>query len=174
MVNFTLIDYTLSTIFNFDKNELLEKIKVNESKSKEHEFLRLNIISSLINNLSHNVHEEYPQKVFEIGKTFSFKNTIVENWSLGVLIASNNTNYTEIKSVLQSISKLNFGEQFTTKKKERDLFIKGRSADILFQDKAIGFIGEISPEYITKFNLRLPLSIFEFNLSNFLEILQSR
>ncbi len=174
MVNFTLIDYTLSTIFNFDKNELLEKIKVNESKSKEHEFLRLNIISSLINNLSHNVHEEYPQKVFEIGKTFSFKNTIVENWSLGVLIASNNTNYTEIKSVLQSISKLNFGEQFTTKKNERDLFIKGRSADILFQDKAIGFIGEISPEFITKFNLRLPLSIFEFNLSNFLEILQSR
>src|SRR5688500_8253584 len=79
MVNFTLIDYTLSTTFNFDNNELLEKIKVNESKSKEHEFLRTNIISSLINNLSHNVHEEYPQKVFEIGKTFSFKNTIVRS-----------------------------------------------------------------------------------------------
>lgn len=174
MVNFTLIDYTLSTIFNFDKNELLEKIKVNESKSKEHEFLRPNIICSLINNLSYNVHEEYPQKVFEIGKIFSFKNTIVEKWSLGVLIASKNTNYTEIKSILHSIFKLNFGEQFTTKKNERNLFIKGRSADILFQDKAIGLIGEISPEYITKFNLRLPLSLFELNLSNFFEILKLR
>lgn len=170
MVNFTLIDYSLSTIFNFDKNELLEKLKVNESKSKEHEFLRPNIISSLIKNLSYNIHEEYPQKVFEIGKTFSFKNTIVENWSLGVLIASNNTNYTEIKSILQSIFKLNFGEQFAIKKNERDLFIKGRSADIFFQDKAIGFVGEISPEYITKFNLRLPLSMFELNLSNFFQI----
>jgi phenylalanyl-tRNA synthetase beta chain len=174
MVNFTLIDYSLSTIFNFDINELSEKIKVNESKSKEHEFLRPNIISSLMKNLSYNIHEEYPQKVFEIGKTFSFKNTIVENWSLGVLIASNNTNYTEIKSILQSIFKLNFGEQFAIKKNERDLFIKGRSADIFFQDKEIGFVGEISPEYITKFNLRLPLSMFELNLSYFFEILKLR
>ena len=169
MVNFTLIDYTLSTTFNLDNNELLEKIKVNESKSKEHEFLRTNIISSLINNLSHNVHEEYPQKVFEIGKTFSFKNKIVEKWSLGALIASKNTNYTEIKSILKSIFSLNFGEQFTTKKNERDLFIRGRSANILFQDKTIGFVGELSPQFITKFNLRLPVSMFELNLSNLIE-----
>ena len=93
---------------------------------------------------------------------------------MGVLIASNNTNYTEIKSILQSIFKLNFGEQFAIKKNERDLFIKSRSADIFFQDKAIGFVGEISPEYITKFNLRLPLSMFELNLSNFFEILKLR
>ena len=126
----------------------------------------------MLNNLSHNIHEEYPQKVFEIGKTFSFKNTIVEKWSLGVLIASNNTNYTEIKSILQSIFKLNFGEQFTTKKNDKDLFIKGRSADIFFKDTIIGVVGEISPAYITKFNLRLPLSMFELNLSNFLEILK--
>ena len=171
MVNFTLIDYTLSTTFNFDNNELLERIKVNESKSKEHEFLRTNIISSLINNLSHNVHEEYPQKVFEIGKTFSFKNKIVEKWSLGALIASNNTNYTEIKSILKSIYSLNFGEQFTTKKNERDLFIRGRSADILFKDKTMGFVGELSPQFITKFNLRLPVSMFELNLSNLIESL---
>ena len=171
IVNFTLIDYTLSTTFNLDNDELLEKIKVNESKSKEHEFLRTNIISSLINNLSHNVHEEYPQKVFEIGKTFSFQNTIVEKWSLGALIASNTTNFTEIKSILQSIFKLNFGEQFTTKKNERDLFISGRSADILFRDKTIGFVGELSPQFITKFNLRLPVSMFELNLSNLFEIL---
>jgi phenylalanyl-tRNA synthetase beta chain len=171
MVNFTLIDYTLSTTFNFDNDELLERIKVNESKSKEHEFLRTNIISSLINNLSHNVHEEYPQKVFEIGKTFTFKNKIVEKWSLGVLIASNNTNYTEIKSILKSIFSLNFGEQFTTIKNERDLFIRGRSADILFKDKTIGFVGELSPQFITKFNLRLPVSMFELNLSNLIESL---
>jgi phenylalanyl-tRNA synthetase beta chain len=171
IVNFTLIDYTLSTTFNLDNDELLEKIKVNESKSKEHEFLRTNIISSLINNLSHNVHEEYPQKVFEIGKTFSFQNTIVEKWSLGALIASNTTNFTEIKSILQSIFKLNFGEQFTTKKNERDLFIRGRSADIFFRDKTIGFVGELSPQFITKFNLRLPVSMFELNLSNLFEIL---
>jgi len=41
----------------------------------------------------------------------------------------------------------------------------------LFQDKTIGFVGELSPQFITKFNLRLPVSMFELNLSNLFEIL---
>jgi phenylalanyl-tRNA synthetase beta chain len=165
MVNFTMLDRTISTIFNFADNALLEKIKVNESKSKEHEFLRTNILSSLVHNLSYNVHEEYPQKIFEIGKTFSFKNNLIEQWNLGVLLASNNANYTEAKSILQSIFKINFGMEFTTRRNDNNLFLKGRSADILYENKLIGFIGEISPDLITKFNLRVPLSGFELNLS---------
>lgn len=165
MVNFTMLDRTISTIFNFADNELLEKIKVTESKSKEHEFLRTNILSSLVHNLSYNVHEEYPQKIFEIGKTFSFKNKIIEQWNLGVLLASNNANYTEAKSILQSIFKINLGMEFTTRRNDNNLFLKGRSADILYENKLIGFIGEISPDLITKFNLRVPLSGFELNLS---------
>ncbi|MGI0051512.1 MAG: phenylalanine--tRNA ligase subunit beta [Nitrososphaeraceae archaeon] len=165
MVNFTMLDRTISTIFNFADNDLLEKIKVNESKSKEHEFLRTNILSSLVHNLSYNVHEEYPQKIFEIGKTFGFNNKITEQWNLGVLLASNNANYTEAKSILQSIFKINFEMEFTTRRNDNNLFLKGRSADILYENKLIGFIGEISPDLITKFNLRVPLSGFELNLS---------
>ena len=171
MVNFTLLDQTISSIFNYDDKELLEKIKVNESKSKEHEFLRTNILSSLINNLSYNVHEEYPQKVFEIGKTFSFKNKIVEQWNLGVLIASNKSNYTEAKSIAQSIFQINFGKQIITRRNDtNNLFLKGRCAEILYESKTIGFIGEVNPDLITKFNLHIPLSAFELNLSPLLKV----
>ena len=170
MVNFTLLDQTISSIFNYDNKELLEKIKVNESKSKEHEFLRTNILSSLINNLSYNVHEEYPQKVFEIGKTFSFKNKIVEQWNLGVLIASNKSNYTEAKSIAQSLFQINFGKQIITRRNDNNnLFLKGRCAEILYESKTIGFIGEVNPDLITKFNLHIPLSAFELNLSPLLK-----
>ena len=171
MVNFTLLDQTISSIFNYDDKELLEKIKVNESKSKEHEFLRTNILSSLINNLSYNVHEEYPQKVFEIGKIFSFKNKIVEQWNLGVLIASNKSNYTEAKSIAQSIFQINFGKQIITRRNDNNnLFLKGRCAEILYESKTIGFIGEVNPDLITKFNLHIPLSAFELNLSPLLKV----
>ena len=171
MVNFTLLDQTISSIFNYDNKELLEKIKVNESKSKEHEFLRTNILSSLISNLSYNVHEEYPQKVFEIGKTFSFKNKIVEQWNLGVLIASNKSNYTEAKSIAQSIFQINFGKQIITRRNDNNnLFLKGRCAEILYESKTIGFIGEVNPDLITKFNLHIPLSAFELNLSPLLKV----
>lgn len=171
MVNFTMLDRNISTIFNFEDKELLEKIKVNESKSKEHEFLRTNILSSLVNNLSYNVHEEYPQKLFEIGKTFSFKNKIVEQWNLGVVIASNNSNYTEAKSIAESIFKINFGKHILTKRNDNNnLFLKGRCADILYESKTIGFIGEVTPDLITKFNLHVPLSAFELNLSSLSKI----
>ena len=170
MVNFTLLDQTISSIFNYEDKELLEKIKVNESKSKEHEYLRTNILSSLINNLSYNVHEEYPQKVFEIGKTFSFKNKIVEQWNLGVLIASNKSNYTEAKSIAQSLFQINFGKQIITRRNDNNnLFLKGRCAEILYESKTIGFIGEVNPDLITKFNLHIPLSAFELNLSSLLK-----
>ncbi|MGE3859386.1 MAG: phenylalanine--tRNA ligase subunit beta [Nitrososphaeraceae archaeon] len=172
MVNFTLIDYTLFTLFNQNALEILERMKVSESKSKEHEFLRTNIIPSLMNNLSYNIHEEYPQKIFEIGKTFHLKSKIEENWSLGAIIASNNTSYTEIKSILQSIFKLNFGEEIITKKNQNDLFISGRSGDVFLQNEMVGFLGEISPKFITKFNLRLPVSIFELNLSSLLRFIR--
>jgi phenylalanyl-tRNA synthetase beta chain len=171
MVNFTLLDQTISSIFNYEDKELLEKIKVNESKSKEHEYLRTNILSSLINNLSYNVHEEYPQKVFEIGKTFSFKNKIVEQWNLGVLIASNKSNYTEAKSIAQSLFQINFGKQIITRRNDNNnLFLKGRCAEILYESKTIGFIGEVNPDLITKFNLHIPLSAFELNLSPLLKV----
>jgi phenylalanyl-tRNA synthetase beta chain len=171
MVNFTLLDQTISSIFNYEDKELLEKIKVNENKSKEHEYLRTNILSSLINNLSYNVHEEYPQKVFEIGKTFSFINKIVEQWNLGVLIASNKSNYTEAKSIAQSLFHINFGKQIITRRNDNNnLFLKGRCAEILYESKTIGFIGEVNPDLITKFNLHIPLSAFELNLSPLLKI----
>ena len=171
MVNFTLLDQTISSIFNYEDKDLLEKIKVNESKSKEHEYLRTNILSSLINNLSYNVHEEYPQKVFEIGKTFSFKNKIVEQWNLGVLIASNKSNYTEAKSIAQSLFQINFGKQIITRRNDNNnLFLKGRCAEILYESKTIGFIGEVNPDLITKFNLHIPLSAFELNLSPLLKV----
>ncbi|HEU5461798.1 MAG TPA: phenylalanine--tRNA ligase subunit beta [Nitrososphaeraceae archaeon] len=171
MVNFTMLDRTISSIFNFEDNELLEKMKVKESKSKEHEFLRTNILSSLVNNLSYNVHEDYPQKVFEIGKIFSFKNKIVEEWNLGVLIASNNSNYTEAKSIAESIFKINFDKNLITRRNDNNnLFLKGRCADIIYENKTIGFIGEVTPDLITKFNLHVPLSAFELNLSPFLKV----
>jgi phenylalanyl-tRNA synthetase beta chain len=170
MVNFTLLDQNISTIFNSEDKELLEKIKVNESKSKEHEFLRTNILSSLIKNLSYNIHEEYPQKIFEIGKTFSFKNKIVEEWNLGILIASNKSNYTEAKAIAQSIFKINFGKNISTRRNDNNnLFLKGRCAEILYESKTIGFIGEVNPGLIAKFNLHIPLSAFELNLSSLLK-----
>ena len=48
-------------------------ISVLDSKSQEHTILRDSILPGLIENLSRNIHESYPQKLFETGTVFSRK-----------------------------------------------------------------------------------------------------
>lgn len=169
VVNFSLVDQkSIKTIKIKPINHL--SLKVNESKSSEHEFLRTSIIPSLMNNLSHNIHEEYPQKIFEIGKVFSINKEIAEKWCLGVVMSSNNIGFTETRSLLRSIVKINFGEEICTKSYENEFFITGRSANIYIKDSLIGVIGEVSPKVISEFNIRVPVSAFEIVLSDFLKL----
>ena len=46
-------------------------ISVLDSKSLEHTILRDSILPGLLENLSRNIHESYPQKMFETGSVFN-------------------------------------------------------------------------------------------------------
>ena len=49
------------------KRDSTKLIEVSESKSLEHTILRDSILPELLENLSKNIHETYPQKLFETG-----------------------------------------------------------------------------------------------------------
>lgn len=172
VLNFSLIDIKLVNQFTNSKNFL----SVLETKSKDHEILKNSLIPSLITNLSHNIHEEYPQKIFEIGKVFHLNNKkeIIESWNLSSIIISNNTNYTEIKSILQSLLKLNFNMSISTPHNNNSLFINGRCGSVNLSDgKNIGILGELHPSIIDSFNLKLPVTLFEINLTTLFNSLNS-
>ncbi|MDQ6667447.1 MAG: phenylalanine--tRNA ligase subunit beta, partial [Thermoproteota archaeon] len=101
VVNFNLVSrkihYQLMGIPEHDNILTAEK-----TKSIEHEILRESLIPSLIQTLSHNIHEEYPQKLFEVGKVFRLGDRIKEYWNLGVVVAHSKANYTEGKSIVQT------------------------------------------------------------------------
>jgi phenylalanyl-tRNA synthetase beta chain len=148
-------------------------VSLSDSKNTEFELLRNSLIPSLINTFSNNIHEKYPQKLFEIGKTFSTTNNeIIENWSLCVSIAHNTTDYTEIKSTLESFMRYCFNAFVTTPKYDTNYFLTGHSARIFLKDQVIGEIGEIHPQVLENLNLRTLISIFEFNLSAVIKILK--
>jgi phenylalanyl-tRNA synthetase beta chain len=122
--------------------------------------------------LSKNIHEKYPQKLFEIGKTFRVKQSeLKEDWSLGVVIAHNHTDYSEIKSVLESMMKYCFGWDIKTPRYNFEYYLPGHSAKIMINDVDIGDIGEIYPQVIENFNLRTLVSVFQINLTTLLDIL---
>jgi phenylalanyl-tRNA synthetase beta chain len=119
----------------------------------------------LLQSLSYNIHEQYPQRLFEIGKTFLKSTaTIEERWSIGAVIAHSDANYTEIKSTVQAIFRSCFGKEVTTKASTNHMFMKGRSAEVIFDGKSVGALGEIIPLALENFKLRVPVSAFEINL----------
>lgn len=142
-------------------------ISVDGSKSAEHDILRDSIIPSLLQTLARNVHEEYPQRLFEIGKVFKKEGRIEESWHIAAVIAHGQAEYTEIKSVLAALFKAGFGSGFSTKAAANSLFIKGRCAEIRTEPggRAVGSIGEIVPLAIDNFKLRVPVAAFEVDLS---------
>ena len=160
-------------VFLVDEHFDKQLISLGDSKNTEFEVLRNSLIPSLINTFSNNIHEKYPQKLFEIGKTFFITGKeITENWSLCVSIAHNTTDYTEIKSNLESFMKYCFNAFVTTPRYETNYFLSGHSARIVMNDEVIGEIGEIHPQVLENLNLRTLVTIFEFDLSALIKILR--
>jgi phenylalanyl-tRNA synthetase beta chain len=140
-------------------------LSVDSSKSTEHEILRDSLVPLLLQSLSYNIHEQYPQMLFEIGKTFLKSTpTIEERWSIGAVIAHTDASYTEIKSTLQALLRSCFGKEATTKASTNHMFMEGRCAEVIFDGKSVGALGEIIPRALEKFRLRMPVAAFEINL----------
>jgi phenylalanyl-tRNA synthetase beta chain len=142
-----------------------EVIHVVESKSLEHTILRDAIMPCLLENLSINVHEQYPQKLFEIGTVFLKNNPIRESIHLAGISAHKDSNFSEIKSILQSSLKIGFNIECETKTSSNPIFSDGRMANILVNNKIIGVIGEIDSKVIDNFKIRVPVTAFEIQLS---------
>ena len=140
-------------------------ISVLDSKSQEHTILRDSILPGLIENLSRNIHESYPQKMFETGNVFNLDNPISEKINLAVISAHRDANFTEIKSVLQTLLKIGFGISTQTKTVTNPSFKDGHCASIIFNGNIIGIIGEIDSTIVENYKIRVPVVGFEISLS---------
>ncbi len=140
-------------------------ISVLDSKSQEHTILRDTIFPGLLENLSRNIHESYPQKMFETGTVFTFDDPISEKTNLSSISAHKDANFTEIKSILQSALKTGFRIHIDTKTTTHPSFEEGRCANIIVNKKSIGIIGEINSKIIENYKIRVPVVGFEISLS---------
>lgn len=141
-------------------------IEVAESKSQEHTILRDAILPGVLETLSRNVHEQYPQKLFEMGTIFEAGMPIKESVYLACVSAHKDSGYTEIKSILQSLLKTFSGIECKTKTSSHPMFAKGKTADVMINGKKIGVIGEVDSRIIDGFKIRVPVSAFEIAVSD--------
>lgn len=163
VMNFGLVSKQVQ--YDFTKRDQSKIISVLDSRSQEHTILRDTILPGLIDTLSRNIHEPYPQKLFETGTVFSKTHEVQEETHLACVCAHNDVSFSEVKSVLQAVLKMGFGMNCTTVMSLDPMFSVGRTAEVHVNNRTVGVIGEISPEVIENFKLRIPIAGFEIKLT---------
>ena len=150
-----------------EKNE--DFIEVEESKT-ELNVLRKNLSHLLLKNLSENIDSEYPQEIFEIGKVFRTEknsNKVIEPDILSAVVSPGN--YTRVKQIIEYLFRM-IDKKILFKEPEKipPMFIEGRTAEIIFNEKKIGFIGEIHPRILKNLRIKMPVALFEIEIEDVL------
>lgn len=171
MMTFELTDET--SLYSRFRRPPSSSIKVQNPKSLEHSVLRDSLIPTLMASLSGNVRSDYPQRVFEIGRTYSRAGAgVSEAWHLGCIVAHSQSSYTEAKMYLEAACRILTGKEATAGRSQHWAFVPGRCANVLVEGKELGHVGEMKPEAIEAFGLSVPVSGFEIDLSRAFELLK--
>jgi phenylalanyl-tRNA synthetase beta chain len=138
--------------------------------AEQYNIVRPWLLPSLMIVLSNNLHREYPQNVFEIGKV-AFPDQdedtgVKEEDHLACALCYAKAGYNEAKSLLQALC-LNFGrlDRLRTVPSEHPSFIGGRFADVYIGDRKAGMIGEIHPVVLRSWGVEMPVAAFEIELA---------
>lgn len=149
-----------------------EKLEIQDSKT-EYKSLRQNLLIPHLRILSENKDHEYPQEIFEIGKVFAIdkgnKTETGVKESENLIIALSPGNFTKAKQILDYLTRtlsISYTLQETTKKE----LIEGRTGEILINNKPIGYLGELHPETLHSWNIKMPLAVIEISLDEILNL----
>ncbi len=166
------------TKMELSKKEQDELVEVEDSKT-DYTLLRKDLSHYILKNFSENIDEEYPQRIFEIGKVFKISGEkILEKDHLCVGISPGN--FTEIKQILEYIAdSLGLELKYSEPEDAPQYFVEGRVARIelireqrsknrksekIRSAKLIGFAGEIHPRILKNWKIKMPVALLEISL----------
>ena len=163
------------------KKVLEEKMEESPTKIVEIENVMSETFSALRNwltpimleVLSKNKHNDYPQKVFEQGLVSIHTGSgIKDREKIAFAISHTNVDFTEVKQCADAI--LNgLGINYSISPYDSKSFIKGRVGKITCGNKEVGIIGEISPKVLVNWQLEMPVATLELDLTELKKIISN-
>ncbi len=141
--------------------------------STEYSIIRNDLLPSLMKNLAVSKHHIFPQQMFEVSDVIKLNEdseTYTERRIHLAAVSSHPTaNFTEIKSILESLL-MNLGwKLWVVKETTHPSFLQGRAATITINNVELGFVGEIHPEVLNNFELENPTVAFEIDLQKIID-----
>ena len=166
VMNFSLL--SRDTLYDKIGRSQSEVLQVNNPKAGSFEVLRDMLLPSLLETLSRNLHEEYPQRIFEVATVFNKEidtiTGIQEKYHVAVAMAHSQAGYTEAKSYLTSLLANAFGINSKTTPTTSPIFSQGRTAAVKYGANHIGTVGEVRPGVLENFHIKMPVAAFELSL----------
>lgn len=171
-------------------------IKTVDSKSSEHSILRDSLLPGLVENLSKNIHEAYPQMLYETGTVFLGASAnkgsnvearkgagashlshaaapVSETVHAAAVSAHAKSDFSEAKSALQSMLHASGCDisDVRTLPASHHMFAAGRCAKVIIPISTgrriiAGHVGEISDNILLSYRIRVPVAGFEVSLSD--------
>jgi len=143
-----------------------------ESSNQESGACRPALLPGLLHTLSTNMHNEFPQNIFELGEVFtpatgtakSSETKVIETMHLGIALCHAKATLTEARQWLETlIGRLGLGETVVTEH-EFPSFVSGRSGTLSVKGTVIGKFGEVHPQILTHFGITMPVAILEMDV----------
>jgi phenylalanyl-tRNA synthetase beta chain len=136
--------------------------------------LRSWLLPCLMDFLGCNLHVEYPQRVFELGKVTvhdgkaETKTRDVD--TLAAVSCHGCAGFSEAKSFLDAFF-MNLGLLWQVRQAKHGSFIHGRFGRVIVEGVDVGFVGEIHPGVLEAWGLENPVAGFELNMGRIVGII---
>ena len=149
-------------------------IELANALTEDFNALRAWIIPNILDVLATNKTREFPQKIFDIGAIFKksadTETGILEHIRLAAATSNAKADFAESKSVLDNIFRM-LSMEYELVQDDHPSFIPGRVGRVICNGKKVGYLGEIHPKVLENFNIEMPVSCFEINLSEIFSLL---
>ncbi|MFC2478571.1 MAG: phenylalanine--tRNA ligase subunit beta, partial [Treponema socranskii subsp. buccale] len=164
-------------IFNYvgSRRDYIDNMLIDESTvieianpmSENYQFIRPEIISSLLRAESKSANAQFPHKIFEIGKVAYLcgeENTGTRTRThLGFLTAAANANFNDAASEVAALLYF-LDHTYEVQESADPRFIVGRQAAVLVCGKAVGVFGEVNPQVLENWAVTVPCAAGEIDL----------
>ncbi len=155
--------------FSGKVNEMYrDLLQISNVMTETYSCLRNSLIPSLLKVEARSFKSMYPHKVFEVGEVVirdeAENHGCATKTKLTALFSHAGANFSEMGSCLNHLGYLLFWDT-AIQTKHFPIFIEGRSGEIMAGDKNVGIIGEIHPEVLDKWGIKMPTVMFELDLN---------
>lgn len=159
---------------DFIENMLIEPEKVIEianPMSENYQFVRSDILSSLLRAESKSANAIYPHKIFEIGKVAYLcdeENTGTRTRQvLGFMTSGAGVNFNDAASEVSALLYF-LDHKYDVRESADKRFILGRQAHVMVNGKSVGIFGEIHPQVLENWAVTVPCYGGEIDLEELL------